>query len=61
MALICGASLQAATLIYEPFADSDTTLDGNASGTGLSGTWVASTMTVDAPTLSYGTLDSSGN
>ncbi|PXA03035.1 hypothetical protein DDZ13_14045 [Coraliomargarita sinensis] len=43
------------TVIYEPFTDSDSTLNGNTSGFGLSGTWSGSASVV-AGSLDYGDL-----
>jgi autotransporter-associated beta strand protein len=55
-------SAQAATIIYEPFADTDASLAGNTPGTGLTGTWTASAgFTVPSGSLTYGTLPVSGN
>ncbi len=51
-----------APVIYEPFADSDATLNGNTPGTGLSGKWLAATIfSVTPGSLTYGTLPVSGN
>jgi len=38
--LVAGANAWAEAVIYEPFADSDTTLVGNTPGTGLTGLWI---------------------
>lgn len=56
-------SAQAAPVIYEPFDDSDPSLGGNTPGTGLSGTWggQAGSYTVASPSLSFGSLPTSGN
>ncbi len=48
-------------LIVESFEDSDSSLDGNAAGTGLTGTWSGSGATVVAGNVSYGSLPVSGN
>ncbi len=62
VALLTGTALHAAPVIYEPFADSDPTLTGNASGTGLTGNWAAtSNVAVDSGSLFYGALARSGN
>ncbi|HKK18426.1 MAG TPA: hypothetical protein VJ952_07065 [Opitutales bacterium] len=58
---LVGASLNAQTVIYEGFADSDSSLDGNTTGSGLTGNWSAgsgSTIVADQP---FGNLDTSGN
>lgn len=58
--LAVSAGTSHASLIDEPFADtSDTSLNGNTTGEGLSGTW--SSGFVQSPTtLEYGDLDTSG-
>jgi hypothetical protein len=54
--------LQADAVIYEPFADSNPSLNGNTPGLGLTGTWSAtSTFTVGAGSLVYGAKATSGN
>lgn len=59
------ASLQGALVIYEPFTDPETTLNGNTAGTtpdGLSGNWAATgTHNVTAGSLAWGSLATSGN
>ena len=51
----------AGALIYEPFDDADATLNGNASGLGLSGNWQA-TAAVEPGSLNFGDLpEGSGN
>jgi len=60
----CFVSLKAvaATVIYEPFADGNSTLTGNTPGTGLTGTWTATaTWPVDSGSLMWGSLSVSGN
>jgi hypothetical protein len=47
-------------VIYEPFADIQSTLSGNTPGTGLSGSWISGGMNVSPTGLSYGTLPTSG-
>ncbi|OQB82395.1 MAG: PEP-CTERM motif protein [Planctomycetes bacterium ADurb.Bin126] len=59
--LALSGSLQAAAVIYEPFDDSESNLNGNAPGTGLAGTWSGSSYTVKSPGLSFGSLPTSGN
>jgi len=63
LALAAGAgSAQAATVIYEPFDDSNSSLAGNTTGTGLTSTWSAAAgFTVPSGSLTYGTLPVSGN
>lgn len=56
-------SVNAATIIYEPFSQAAGDLSGKAGGTGLSGNWTASGNTVDIvkpPTLTYGDLENTG-
>lgn len=55
-------SASAAPVIYEPFefADGDTSLNGNAGGTGLSGNWTNS-RTVEDTNMTYGNLETSGD
>ena len=65
LALASVSSVNAAALIYEPFSQAAGTLNGKASGTGLSGNWSSTTGTsgvdvVDPPTLTYGDLVNSG-
>jgi len=55
---ISGSS-QAEPVIYEPFDDSDSTLNGNSTGTGLTGTW-ANSYDVEASDMSWGSLATSG-
>ncbi len=50
----------AALIIYEPFADTNATLTGNASGTGLTGNWTSNNFTVAGSSLSYGSQPTSG-
>ena len=61
--LAMGGPLQAATaVIYEPFDDGDSSLNGNTAGLGLTGTWSATSgWTVGTGSLSYGTLQTAGN
>lgn len=49
----------ASPLIYEPFADLDSTLSGNTPGLGLTGTWGAESFVADG-SLIYGGLAYSG-
>ncbi len=58
---LAGLGAQAATIIYEPFSDSESTLNGNTAGTGLSGTWVGDDANVTSPGSTYSTLSVSGN
>ena len=61
--LLAGATLNAA-VIYEGFADSDTSLKDNSTGTGLTGTWSGdSRPDVEAQTsnMDFGNLQRSGN
>jgi len=53
-------SAQAAPLIYEPFDDPDPSLNGNATGLGLTGNWSGG-WSVLAGSYSYGTLATQGN
>jgi hypothetical protein len=48
-------------LIYESFEDADPTLNGNAPGTGLTGTWSSGGYSVENGSYLYGTLPISGN
>lgn len=62
-ALLAMSSAHAQTVIYEPFADSNTSLTGNAAGTGLTGNWTATAnlgVTVGS-SLTWGSLPTSGN
>jgi hypothetical protein len=62
--MACGASANAAAIIYEPFSQTAGDLNGKASsGIGLSGNWTDSqVVTVVTPTtLSYGNLSNSDN
>ena len=61
LALGTSASLNAAAVIYEGFTypAADTTLSGNAGGTGLSGNWTGSSS--EAANLTYGSLSTSGS
>lgn len=66
VALLLGSgSVYAAAIIYEPFADNDSTLTGNTPGTGLVGTWSANenswNVSNDNTSLTYGSLATSGN
>lgn len=54
------SSTQAAPLIYEPFDDADPSLNGNTTGTGLTGNWSGG-WAVQAGSYSYGTLQTQGN
>lgn len=55
-------SVATTALIYEPFADSQTTLAGNTPGTGLSGTWSADGgLVVEAGSMAWGNLATSGD
>jgi hypothetical protein len=60
MVALVGRVSMGAAIIYEPFADSDSTLPDNTPGTGLTGTWsgAASTITTN---LTYGSLPTGGN
>jgi hypothetical protein len=62
-AALAPSALQAAAVIYEPFAfpDGDTTLTGNPGGTGLSGNWNASTLYTKDTGLTYGDLATVGD
>ncbi|WP_353415664.1 DUF6288 domain-containing protein, partial [Haloferula helveola] len=56
------ATTDAATglpLVYEPFADLDSTLSGNTPGLGLTGTWNAEALVADS-SLTYGKLGYQG-
>jgi len=63
-ALLVASSAHGAALVYEPFADADSTLAGNTPGFGLTGTWSATTGTypvsVAGGTATYGTLPTTG-
>ena len=60
-ALLVGQA-SAALIIYESFDDSDATLNGNASGTGLSGNWSSEGgNNITSGSLSWGSLATSGN
>jgi hypothetical protein len=55
---------QGAAVVYEPFAfgQGDTLLNGNAGGTGLTGSWVAPDGgAVESTNLTYGALPTSGS
>ena len=62
LALIVG-SANATAVIYEPFnyTPPDTTLTGNAGGSGLTGTWTVGTSAVESTNLTYGSLATSGS
>ena len=62
MLLVAAIAPAHAAIIYEPFADSDATLNGNTTGTGLSGNWTAGDrVRVASGSIDYGTLPTSGN
>jgi hypothetical protein len=52
-----------ALVIHEPFnfVAPDTTLNGNAGGTGLSGNWTVANASIQAANLTYGDLATSGS
>ena len=52
-----------ALVIHEPFdfVAPDTTLSGNAGGTGLSGNWTVGTGSIQTSNLTYGSLPTSGS
>jgi len=61
-AVLTASPASAVLVVYEPFADGNSSLNGNAAGTGLSGNWTAASgFTVGAGSLSYGSLPTSGN
>ena len=55
------ATAHADVFIYEPFADSDPSLAGNTPGLGLSGSWSSDGVGVSSGSLSWGSLETSGN
>ncbi len=59
--LVAGANAWAEAVIYEPFADSDTTLVGNTPGTGLTGLWVGAANPTNIANQTYGELITGGN
>lgn len=60
IALVTGSS-NAAPIIYEPFDDTNATLQGNTVGTGLTGTWTSTgAFAVIGTSLSYGGQPTSG-
>jgi len=64
--MVCFVSLKAAavTVVYEPFADGNSTLTGNTPGTGLTNTWTlghGTTWAVGSPSLFFGPLAVTGN
>jgi hypothetical protein len=62
LALGTSASLNAAAVIYEGFADSNASLQGNATGTGLTGNWAGdSRPDVETSNMTFGSLEVSGN
>ena len=63
VAVLFNGMLFGGAVIYEPFDDDDSTLGGNAPGTGLTGNWggQAGSYTVSDPSLLFGTLPTSGN
>ena len=63
LAAVFGLANAAPPVIYEPFnyTPPDTTLTGNAGGTGLTGNWTVGTSAVESTNLTYGTLATSGS
>lgn len=57
------AAVPPALVIYEPFnfVAPDTTLNGNAGGTGLSGNWTVGNGSIQTSNLTYGALPTSGS
>lgn len=51
----------ATAVLYEPFADSDSSLVGNTPGTGFSGNWLGSTGPFITTNQSFGSLTTGGN
>ena len=63
-ALLIGLSpsvASAAAVIYEGFADSNASLTGNATGTGLTGNWAGDSRPTVVSNLTFGSLETSGN
>lgn len=63
-ALMLALSTASATVVlYEPFADSNSSLQGNTPGTGFTGTWLGGSGTNPSiiANTSYGSLDTTGN
>jgi hypothetical protein len=61
--MVLGGSLQAAAVIYEPFAGDPGDINGQAAGAGLDGNWTRYEGALEAVegSLSYGSLATSGN
>ncbi len=55
MVLAVSGAASGALVIYEPFADTNSTITGNTAGTGLSGNWAGSGAVVGS-TINYGNL-----
>ena len=60
IAVMLAMPLNGALVIYEPFADSETTLNANTPGTGLTGTWLAEGgLDVVSGSMTWGSLATS--
>ncbi|MFT6793188.1 MAG: hypothetical protein ACJAR1_001178 [Rubritalea sp.] len=59
---LAGTAAHGASTVYEPFANSDASLTGNATGTGLTGNWAGDgRVDILSTNLTYGSLETSGN